>query len=123
MLRGTSCLVLLAAACGTASSNSGGGGPPGSGPPTDASTAEIPDVAPTPDSGMDASLDAAGPHLVTVFDFNLLHGYPDFKDLDARTKIDVDFIKAENPDFIFFQEAGQTPTQENRASVIAKQTG
>lgn len=98
-------------------------------PPTGADhtspVTEAPSTVPSgsADAGPSPSTPSPDAHRVSVLQFNVLHGFPDFKDLDARTKITADTIKALAPDFVLVQEIGQSALLPNRASVLASMTG
>jgi len=86
------------------------------------------ELATTSDTGVtigtDSTTDSGSDDpVLTVVSFNVLHGFPDFLNLDQRTQMVVDFIDTHQPDVVAVQEIAQSPTQMNRAEVIASMTG
>lgn len=137
--RSLACLtVSLVTACvGPEPGLGGGGQSTGSTSEATGTTAEPTTTAPTPGSGssrggVDETGSSGAPSgstgappsmVVHVVSFNLLHGFPSFGDLDARTAIVADWIDEHQPDVIAVQEVGQTPLIPNRAEVLADMTG
>lgn len=68
------------------------------------------------------SLDS-DPSTLTVLSFNMLHGFPDFRDLPGRVDRIVDCIHDFNPDMILLQEVPWTSRTGNVARVISEKLG
>lgn len=82
--------------------------------------------APEGNTTEDALESAPPPRQLTVMTLNLLHGFPNFDNIDQRTQSVADEITKEHPDFVLLQEAGkagQTALTPNRAKILADMTG
>lgn len=63
------------------------------------------------------------PPQILFMTYNLLHGFPWFVNLDARTDAVVATIDALQPDVIGLQEVGKQPGKQDQAQLIAARTG
>ncbi len=78
----------------------------------------------TDSTGAEETTGSSGePGVLSVVQFNVLHGFPDFAMLEQREQILVDWINAEKPDIIGVQETAQNGLMPNRGQVIADATG
>jgi endonuclease/exonuclease/phosphatase family metal-dependent hydrolase len=63
------------------------------------------------------------PLSLRVLVFNVLHDFPELRDIDARTAMVARFIDDEQPDVALLQEISQTPLMQNRVEALAEATG
>lgn len=129
-------LALLAAGCGRSHFSDGpdsgllGDGGPGS---IDSGSPQVDGGSPSLDAGLvrsDSGLPDAGQrtdagqvHRLTMLTINLWHDFPSFSNLDARTQMVADFIKARKPDMVAAQEVGESGIIKNRCKVIGEKAG
>lgn len=63
------------------------------------------------------------PATLTVMSLNMLHGFPDFRDLGERLDQMADYFSLYNPDLILLQEVPWTSQYGNSARVLAEKLG
>jgi len=63
------------------------------------------------------------PETLTIVSLNMLHGFPDFRDLGERLDQMVDHLSLYNPDLILLQEVPWTSQKGNAARILSEKLG